>query len=314
MDLQAELVHAEAGRRVVRVTARREDRCLGSALGEAASAEEAEDRARQRLLERLAAADREPAQITPPAGAATPPASHRVAAPITRLKSAAGTAEGDRRSPGLAATPGAQLPLAQESGSTPAAPFSAAPQPDSAPSRLPAAARPTSAPAAAQPAAPPAASPAAPTAPAAPPPAEAVADTPEEPPIDPDDWSSELLAIERQLQRLGWQRDEEAIYLQRAFGHPSRSRLTSYGDLLAYLRALESLAVPGDPASAAVPLRRQDLLGQCDELLDRLGWLPEQGRRFLEQQLGAASRSQLNDQQLLQFNMLLEGELLTAQR
>ena len=285
MDLQAELVHAEAGQRVVRVTARREDRCLGSALGEAASAEEAEDRARQRLLERLAAADREPAQITPPAGAATPPASHRVAAPITRLKSAPGTAEGDRRSPGLAATPGAQLPLAQESGSTPAAPFSAAPQPDSAPSRLPAAARPTSAPAAA----PPAASPAAPTAPAAPPPAEAVADTPEEPPIDPDDWSSELLAIERQLQRLGWQRDEEAIYLQRAFGHPSRSRLTSYGDLLAYLRALESLAVPGDPASAAVPLRRQDLLGQCDELLERLGWLPEQGHPQYSSQVGSWS-------------------------
>jgi len=50
---------------------------------------------------------------------------------------------------------------------------------------------------------------------------------------DPEDWSDELAALEVQLQRLGWQREQESIYLQRAYGHPSRSRLTSYGDLVA---------------------------------------------------------------------------------
>ena len=44
-----------------------------------------------------------------------------------------------------------------------------------------------------------------------------------------------------------------------------------------------------------------------------LGWKGEQARHFLEQQLGASSRSQLSDPQLLQFNMLLEGELLDGQ-
>ncbi|MEB3331059.1 MAG: hypothetical protein VKI83_01000 [Synechococcaceae cyanobacterium] len=258
MELQAELVHAEVGRRVVRVQATREGRSLGSALGEAPSAEEAEDRARQRLLERLAVTPRRPAATTlerPPAAQTGPDP-----APQAAVESRPGTA----RRPALSA---AVLPPSPPSDQTAASEAQAAASPAG-----------------------------------------------EEPPVDPDDWSSELLAIERQLQRLGWQREQEVIYLQRAFGHPSRSRLTSYSDLLAYLRALESLGSQSDPATAVVPLRRQDLLAHCDELLSRLDWQPEQGRRFLEQQLGAASRSQLNDQQLLQFNMLLEGELLTAQR
>jgi hypothetical protein len=111
---------------------------------------------------------------------------------------------------------------------------------------------------------------------------------------------------------LQWGRAEEEVYLQRAFGHPSRNRLTSYADLLAYLRAIEALGSPADPAVAAVPMRRQDLLSQCDALLRQLGWPRERARQFLESQLQVSSRQQLNDQDLLQFNLLLEGELLAA--
>lgn len=142
---------------------------------------------------------------------------------------------------------------------------------------------------------------------AAPPPEPAA-----EPPADPEDWSSELLRLDRELQRLQWGRAEEEVYLQRAFGHPSRNRLTSYADLLAYLRAVEALNVPADPAAAAVPMRRQDLLSQCDALLRQLGWPRERARQFLESQLQVSSRQQLSDQDLLQFNLLLEGELLAA--
>ena len=45
MQLEAQLVHAEPGKRVVQVRAMANDQCLGSALGEAPTAEEAEDRA-----------------------------------------------------------------------------------------------------------------------------------------------------------------------------------------------------------------------------------------------------------------------------
>ena len=137
-------------------------------------------------------------------------------------------------------------------------------------------------------------------------------ETPAEPPADPEDWSSELLHLDRELKRLNWGRPEEEVYLQRAFGHPSRNRLTSYADLLAYLRAVEALSAPADPAAAAVPMRRQELLSQCDALLRQLEWPTERARQFLENQLQVSSRQQLSDQDLLQFNLLLEGELLAA--
>ena len=129
-------------------------------------------------------------------------------------------------------------------------------------------------------------------------------------PLDPEDWSDELAALDVQLQRLGWQRDQESIYLQRAFGHPSRSRLTSYGDLVAYLAAVRHLQAPADPTSVAVPLRRVDLLAQSDELLAQLGWDGARGRELLESHFQRSSRQQLNDEDLLRFNMILEGELV----
>ena len=137
-------------------------------------------------------------------------------------------------------------------------------------------------------------------------------DTEQEPPQDPEDWSSELANLELQLRRLGWSRDQEASYLQRAFGHGSRARLTRYGDLVAYLRALEDLSAGADPLSAAVPLRRADLLQQSDQLLGQLGWDAARGRALLESRFQRSSRQQLNDTQLLAFNMELEGELLNS--
>jgi hypothetical protein len=267
MQLHSRLVHADTSGRVVEVTAREGDQLLGSALGEAAGAEEAEERAISRLLQRL-----ELSPVAPPPLPVAPPP--------------------------LPVTPPPPLP----------------PRPD-----RPAAAQPTAAeePAAAVPATDAAAiaasqpgPPSAPAAPATPP--AATAATPSEPPADPDDWSAELAQIELQLRRIGWGRDGESAFLLRAFGHASRGRLTTYADLTAYLRTLEGLAAGADPSDAPIPLRRCDLLAQCQQLLEQLGWGNDQGRRFLEEHLGAASRQQLNDAQLLQFNMLLETELISA--
>ncbi|CAK6700798.1 hypothetical protein [Synechococcus sp. CBW1107] len=135
-----------------------------------------------------------------------------------------------------------------------------------------------------------------------------------EPLADPDDWSEELAELERLLRQLGWEREQESIYLQRAFGHPSRSRLIRYADLLAYLAALRQLEPGVDPAQAALPLRRSDLLRSSDGLLARLGWGAAQGRALLEREFNLASRQQLSDDDLLRFNDLLAQQLeaLTA--
>ena len=219
---------------MVLVQISRAGQVVDAALGEAATAEAAEDRARQRLGEHLPVA-------------ATPTASAPTANAPTPVR--------------VSSTPPQVQPKPQ--AERPAAP--------------------------------------------SPPPAQAI----EEPPADPEDWSSELARLDLQLQRLGWNREQEAVYLERVFGHPNRNRLTSYGDLLAYLQALEGFADGSEPASAPPPLRRKELLSQCEELLSQLQWDPSQGRAFLEEHFALASRQLLSDSQLLQFNMLLESEWLS---
>ena len=250
IQFQVRLVHAESGNRVVEVRALRGSTPLGSALGEAANAEEAEQRALNRLLSRLGPLEESPAANTPIPADMGPPAD-----------------------------PPFNLPAPAPSHPLVPAPMKLVPAPMKPPVTRP-------------------------LTPAAPPPAAA------DPPADPEDWSSELARLDLELRRLGWSREQEGEFLQRAYGHPSRSRITSYTDLKAYLDALEGLTPGAEPASSPVPLRRRDLLAQSDQLLVALGWKGEQARQFLEQQLGATSRQQLNDSKLLHFNMLLESELL----
>jgi hypothetical protein len=259
MQLEAQLVHAEPGKRVVQVRALAKDQCLGSALGEAPTAEEAEDRASTRLLARLA---------TQPEPIPQPPTKPQSQAPSSK--------------PDQVHRPAvipAVIPIQ-------------APAPEPTPEPVPA---PAAAPNDTEPKLPP---------------FQKVEPPSEEQEGEPEDWSSELAGLDLQLQRLGWTRDEEGIYLERAFSHPSRNRLTSYVDLVAYLRALEALSPGANPGNAPVPLRRKDLLSQCDQLLGQLQWDASRGRSFLEKHFNLSSRQQLNDTQLLQFNMLLEGELM----
>lgn len=140
--------------------------------------------------------------------------------------------------------------------------------------------------------------------------APAVTAEPQEPAADPEDWSDELAEIDIQLKRLGWDRNQEGTYLQRAFGHPSRNRITNYTDLAAYVRSLRDLKPSTDPAAASIPLRRRDLLSQSDDLLAALQWDANRGRQALEQQFKLSSRQQLSDEQLLEFNMQLETTLI----
>jgi hypothetical protein len=269
MQLEAQLVHAEPGKRVVQVRALANDQCLGSALGEAPTAEEAEDRASTRLLARLAT---QPEPIPqPPSQPLARPQS--LSEPQTKTQSQAASAKPDKNQ-----VPAA-IPTAIPSQAPPAEVATASGEAiNNAEPKLP--------------------------------PFQKLEPPSEEQGSEPEDWSSELAGLDLQLQRLGWSRDEEAIYLERAFHHPSRNRLTSYVDLVAYLKALEALSPGANPGNAPVPLRRRDLLSQCDQLLGQLQWDASRGRSFLEQHFSLSSRQQLNDTQLLHFNMLLEGELM----
>ena len=233
MDFRVRLVHAGSSQRIVLVRAFQGERCVGSALGEAASAEDAEDRAIDRLRQRLRSA---PAPSTSPGGPGPAEATASPAGP----------------------RPGANPPSQRPPGETPKGPEGAD----------------------------------------------------QEPPVDPEDWSADLMAVDQLLRHLGWGREEERVYMHRLFGHPSRSKLTRYADLMVLRRALESLLPGSDPMHAPLPVLRSELLTQCDGLLTQLGWTTERARQSLESHFAVTSRQHLTDDQLLAFNLLLEGALL----
>ena len=217
---QVDVLHADAEKVVVRVSCINAG-VVAAALGEAAGAEEAEDRALARLQQRLAQAPRQ----------------SQIPAPVQRIN---------------------QEPISQ--------PFQEATK-------------------------------------------EAITELVNEPIQEPEDWSDELTAVELELQRLGWDRHQEGIYLERAFALASRNRLVNYADLVIYLKALRTLEPPCSAATAAIPLLRAAMLKASDQLLGQLQWGADQGRSFLAEHFGHSSRLQLSDDQLQQFNGLLQKQL-----
>ena len=252
MRIRAELCHVDTLRCVVRAEAWDNDQCIGSCLGEAATAEDAEDRARARLnnlvIQGMSAA-------AASAAASITSAEQRPDPPI-RVGSSQPTEQ---------PTPTEQPRPASGSGTAEPVPINPKPE---------------------------------------------TAQPPSESPTDPEDWSEELTSIDLELKRIGWGREQEQQYLERAFGHASRHRLTRYADLVAYLRQLRQLQQGDQPDQSSVPIRRSDLITQGDAMLKQLNWSGDQARAFLNQHLQANSRQQLTDEQLLQFNMLLEEQTL----
>ena len=100
------------------------------------------------------------------------------------------------------------------------------------------------------------------------------------------------------------------MYLERAYGHGSRHKLTRYSDLVSYLNKLKSFEVGAEASAVQTPLRRGDLITQGDEILTTLKWDQERAKSFLQSKLGATSRQQLSDEQLFEFNMFLEEQLI----
>jgi len=260
MKTKVEICHIDSDRCVVRVSGIEGEQDLGSSLGEAADAEQAEDRARERLVQRVLMA-KPPTERKHPVessvkkqeqGEAKPPKTQQVEAKNEQSRS-----EPSRLAP------------SQDQTS----------QPKAVSGQI----------------------------------AETITEQisePSEAPIDPDDWSEELTAIDLQLKRIGWTREHEHMYLERAYGHRSRHKLTRYSDLVSYLNMLKSFEVGAEASAVQTPLRRGDLITQGDEILTTLKWDQERAKSFLQSKLGATSRQQLSDEQLFEFNMFLEEQLI----
>ncbi len=256
MKTKVEICHIDSNRCVVRVSGIEGEQDLGSSLGDAADAEEAEDRARQRLKDRYLKQNQ----------AAEPKRQLQTAdQPKAETQHPKPSSDSGNKEPGIGkskpikpAKPTVPLPVQTNEQLTVTNP------------------------------------------------------EPSEAPTDPEDWSEELTAIDLELKRLSWTREHESRYLERAYGHGSRHKLTRYSDLVSYLNRLKSLDDAAEAGSAPTPLRRSDLITQGDEMLTRLQWNQDSAKQFLQKKLGATSRQQLSDEQLFEFNMHLEEQLITA--
>ncbi len=116
---------------------------------------------------------------------------------------------------------------------------------------------------------------------------------------EPSDWSDELTAIDAEIGRLKWSRDDEINFLEKTFGYNNRSKITNYNDIVKYLNLLNKLDKPTH--SQFVSENINTLIKESDNILRDLSWDHIQGREYLLREFNVSTRKELNEEQLLSF-------------
>ncbi len=116
---------------------------------------------------------------------------------------------------------------------------------------------------------------------------------------EPSDWSDELTAIDAEIVRLKWSRDDEINFLEKTFGYNNRSKITNYNDIVKYLNLLKKL--DKHKHSKFVAGNINSLIIESDNILRDLSWDHIQGREYLLREFNVSTRKELNEDQLLSF-------------
>ena len=116
---------------------------------------------------------------------------------------------------------------------------------------------------------------------------------------EPLDWSDELTAIDSEIKRLRWSREDEIKYLEQTLGYNNRNKITKYTDILKYLNLLKDIKIICQ--SQKVDGNINNLIKESDILLKDLKWDHKQGRQFLQKEFNVLTRKELNQEQLMSF-------------
>ena len=116
---------------------------------------------------------------------------------------------------------------------------------------------------------------------------------------EPNDWSSELTAIDAEIERLKWSRDDEINFLEKTFGYNNRNKITSYSDLVKYLSLLKKPDIPNQFKVSNGNINT--LIEESDIILRDLSWDHKQGREFLQKEFNVLTRKELSETQLFSF-------------
>ena len=116
---------------------------------------------------------------------------------------------------------------------------------------------------------------------------------------EPSDWSSELAAIDIEIKRLKWSRDDEIDFIEKTLGYNSRNKITKYSDILKYLNLLKN--TDNQNPSSCVSVNINNLIEESDIILSDLSWDHIKGREYLLKEFNVSSRKDLNEKQLISF-------------
>ena len=116
---------------------------------------------------------------------------------------------------------------------------------------------------------------------------------------EPIDWSKELIAIDSEIKRLKWSRDDEIKFLEKNLGYNNRNKITKYTEIVNYLSILKKIDNP--IYSQTDPISRDTLIEQSDIILNELSWDHRKGREYLEKEFNVSTRKELKDSELISF-------------
>ena len=116
---------------------------------------------------------------------------------------------------------------------------------------------------------------------------------------EPNDWSNELTAIDLEIQRLKWSRDDEIIFLEKTLGYNNRNKITNYSDIVKYLSLLKKIDTQNRPIEDKRNI--ETLIEESDKILEDLSWDHLQGREYLQKEFNVSTRKELNEKQLISF-------------
>ena len=116
---------------------------------------------------------------------------------------------------------------------------------------------------------------------------------------EPIDWSNELTAIDSEIKRLNWSREDEINFLEEKLSLNNRSKITKYNDLVNYLNILKKI---GNSDSTKLDnTNREKMIEQSDTILRDLSWDNKKGREYLQKEFNVTTRKELDAKQLKSF-------------